>query len=140
MKIFARFSAAIKRQYQKIQRHSVRLELEDLLRALESFGRPSPKGLLIHSALSACGYISGGVEEVLEALSQWNQGRLMVWMPEMKGWLLFPPLVFLNVKLPESRCMNKEVGGFQTRKPLSLNSNVSLTDALRQMLGGDKHA
>lgn len=46
--------------------------------ALESLGRPGYRVVLVHSSLSACGYIPGGALTVIEALRTWCEGATLV--------------------------------------------------------------
>ena len=64
-RVFASQARAVRRKIYRIEDGQI---LEVLL---QSFGPMSASWLLVHSSLSACGHINGGVSEVIKSLQDW---------------------------------------------------------------------
>src|SRR5438046_9532946 len=63
------------RQLRRLRRGLVRLNHEAVLETLRSFGPFNAPTLMVHSSLSACGYIVDGSAAVIDALRQWIADR-----------------------------------------------------------------
>lgn len=50
------------------------LDEAQILRALSQLSAARPRLLFVHSSLSACGYVTGGVGTIIRALRTWNAG------------------------------------------------------------------
>jgi aminoglycoside 3-N-acetyltransferase len=62
----------------RVRQHKPNLERSDILNALRSLGDFQSTALLVHSSLSACGWISGGPQTVIDALRDWISGSNLV--------------------------------------------------------------
>lgn len=68
----------IGREIRRVNRWLHPLNWRQVLEALQTFGPFPTQGLLVHSALSACGYICGGPATVIQALRTWIRERDLV--------------------------------------------------------------
>ncbi|HKR60189.1 MAG TPA: AAC(3) family N-acetyltransferase, partial [Pyrinomonadaceae bacterium] len=80
-KFSTRTAGSIVRKLGKVTRKLVRLDHDKILNALSSFGQNQSEMLLVHSSLSACGYIDGGPETVVKALRSWIPQSTLLAMP-----------------------------------------------------------
>jgi len=71
--VVSKFKRQIKRNARKI----VTLDQARILDALKGFGAFQADILLVHSSLSACGYIRGGPRILVEALLSWISDRVL---------------------------------------------------------------
>ena len=74
-------AGSVARRLSKVTRRLVRLDHDKILRVLASFGESHSDILLVHSSLSACGYISGGPATVVKALRSWVPKTTLLAMP-----------------------------------------------------------
>lgn len=58
----------------RLRLSSPALTADDTLRALRSLPFTPPRTLMVHSSLSACGFIRGGARTVIDTLRKWNSG------------------------------------------------------------------
>jgi len=68
----------IGREIRRVNRWLHPLNWRQVLEALQTFGPFRTQGLMVHSALSACGYIRGGPAAVIQALHAWVRERDLV--------------------------------------------------------------
>lgn len=68
----------IGREIRRVNRWLHPLSWRQVLEALETFGPFPTQGLMVHSALSACGYIRGGPAAVIQVLRTWIRERDLV--------------------------------------------------------------
>lgn len=68
----------IGREMRRVNRWLHTLSWQQVLEALQTFGPFPTQGLMVHSALSACGYIQGGPTTVIEVLRTWIGKRDLV--------------------------------------------------------------
>jgi aminoglycoside 3-N-acetyltransferase len=77
----ARVREGLARQWKRARMKFSRLDREKILHALEGFGEPTGDVILMHSSLSACGYVEGGAATVIEALKDWAGERRALAVP-----------------------------------------------------------
>jgi aminoglycoside 3-N-acetyltransferase len=68
----------IGREIRRVNRWLHTLSWQQVLEALQTFGPFLTQGLMVHSSLSACGYIHGGSTTVIEVLRTWIGERDLV--------------------------------------------------------------
>lgn len=68
----------IGREIRRVNRWLHPLNWRQVLDVLQTFGPFPAQGLMVHSALSACGYIRGGPATVIQALRTWIRERDLV--------------------------------------------------------------
>jgi aminoglycoside 3-N-acetyltransferase len=73
-----RVRGRIAREIRRVNRWLHPLSWRQVLETLQTFGSVSTQGLMVHSALSACGYIRGGPATVIQVLRTWIRERDLV--------------------------------------------------------------
>lgn len=76
-----RVAGGIVRRLKRARQKLVRLDQSKVLKALDAFGPVQGDILMVHSSLSACGYLSDGPATVLAALRTWLSDRRALAMP-----------------------------------------------------------
>ena len=66
----------IGREIQRVNRWLHPLSSRQVLEALQTFGPFPTKGLMVHSALSACGYIRGGPATVMKCCARGSENAI----------------------------------------------------------------
>ena len=105
---------------------------------LAAFGRPQNKLVMIHSSLSACGYIFGGEGAVVRLLREWCSGSTLVMpthtycYPDSQGNVVaFDPSATPSVVGIVTDCFWRERGSLRSRHPThSLAAQGPLAEAL----------
>ena len=70
-------AGGILRRIKRTRKKLVRLDQEKILSALRSFALEQDRPLLVHSSLSACGYMTQGSATVIDALQTWMDDTLL---------------------------------------------------------------
>lgn len=76
-----RAAGSLIRRFNKMTRKLVRLDEARILETLKGFGANDSETLLVHSSLSACGYVDGGPATVIRALRGWISENTLLAMP-----------------------------------------------------------
>src|SRR5690349_5210100 len=76
-----RAAGSLIRRLNKMTRSLVRLNEASIVETLKEFGPNDSETLLVHSSLSACGYVDGGSATVIRALRGWISENTLLAMP-----------------------------------------------------------
>lgn len=76
-----RAAGSLMRRLTKMTRKLVRLDEARIREALKDFGPNDGETLLVHSSLSACGFVDGGPATVINALRGWISEKTLLAMP-----------------------------------------------------------